>query len=181
MTHEIIAITIWSIIMLFGLYFVYHFINLLFIPQKKAPYIPTFDSQLKIMEQLNLKKWATIVDLWCWDGKALRFFSKTFKSKICDWFDINSFAILKWKHINKKEWFTNINLQRKNMFEADLSKYDYIYVYLRDSQLKIIEDWIRKEKKDNTIIIANTFEFSKHTPFQTFKNTHGTNTIFLYK
>lgn len=177
----IIAWILIAFILLLTIHYLISTINLLFFPKKKAPFVPSFDRHLKIMENLEIKKGSTMIDLWCWDGKALRFFAKNFWIKSADWFDINTYAIIRWKIINKCKKINNINLYKKNFFKADLKKYDYIYLYLWDTQLKIMEDWIRENKKTECIIISNTFKFKKHEPFKTFKNENKHDTIFLYK
>ena len=122
-----------------------------------------------------------IADLGCGDGKALRFFSRNYDVKSADWFDINFYAIFKWKILNKHQKIQNVNIYKQDLFQVDLKKYDYIYLYLRASQLAIMEDWIRENKAKDTIIISNTFEFKKHKPFEKIKNEKGFDTIFLYK
>lgn len=164
-----------------SIYYFCNAIRLIFSTTKKAPYIPSFDRQLELMKQLKLKKNAIIVDLGCWDGKALRFFSKEHKIKLWEWFDINRFAVFKWKILNKRQNVANVNLYRKDLFKTDLKKYDYIYLYLWESQLAVMEDWIWKWKNKDTVIISNTFQFKKHKPFKIYKNDKGINTIFLYK
>ena len=104
-----------------------------------------------------------------------------FKLNEADGYDINRFAIYKWKLINKRQKHSNITLNRSDFSRADLKKYDYIYVYLRDTQLVDIEDWIWKEKKDWAIVISNTFQFKDHKPYKTIKNKQWRDTIFLYK
>jgi hypothetical protein len=44
-----------------------------------------------------------------------------------------------------------------------------------------MEDWIREDKRADTIIISNSFQFAKHEPFKVYKNDKGIDTIFLYK
>lgn len=156
-------------------------INVSLSKSKKAPYIPTFDRHLTIMKKLNIKPNSTMVDLWCGDGKALRFFSTEHHIKLWEWYDINPYAILKGKWLNKRRKITNINLYKKNFFDIDLKKYDYIYLYLRDSQLAIMEDWIFSDKKKETIIISNSFQFKDHKPFKVYTNDRWFETIFLYK
>lgn len=75
----------------------------------------------------------------------------------------------------------NIHLYNKNLFKADLKKYDYIYLYLWSSQLALMENWIFSTIKKDTIIISNSFTFKDHKPFQTVKNRWGKDAIFLYK
>lgn len=164
-----------------SIYYFCNAIRLIFSTTKKAPYIPSFDRQLELMKQLKLKKNATVVDLGCGDGKALRFFSKYHGIRTADWFDINRFAIFKWKCLNKRQWVSNVYLYREDFFHVDLKKYDYIYVYLWESQMAVMEDWIWKEKNNSTVIISNTFQFKKHKPYKIIKNEKGFDSIFLYK
>lgn len=133
------------------------------------------------MKKLKIKKDATMVDLGCGDGKALRFFSKEHHLKSADGFDINPYTIIKWKILNKHYKITNVYLYKKNLFDVDLKKYDYIYLYLWESQLATMEAWIRETKKADAIIISNTFKFAKHKSFEVYKNEKWVDTIRLYK
>lgn len=177
----ILSLIILLFFIVVAIYYIFNVIHLIFSTSKKAPYIPSFDRQLKLMKELNLESWTTMVDLGCWDGKALRFFSKEYGLKELDWFDINLYAVLKWRRINKRQKIHNIKLYKKNLFKVDLKKYDYIYVYLWSTQLEIMEDWIWENKKDTATIISNTFEFKKHKPITKIKNKKGIDTIFLYE
>jgi ubiquinone/menaquinone biosynthesis C-methylase UbiE len=132
------------------------------------------------MKNLKIKKWSKILDLWCGDGKALRFFYKNFDINNCTGYDINPYAILIWKALNKLSWYKKINLHKKNFLNISLKWYDYIYVYLRPSQLAKIEDRLRKNKDKNTIVISNSFQFTKHKEFDYIKNTKNKKSIFLY-
>ena len=184
MGNTILYIILWVVLLCFFVMSIYYFCNairLIFSKTKKAPYIPSFDRQIELMKNLDIKKDSTIVDLGCGDGKVLRFFSKYHGVKSAYWFDINRFAIFRWRYLNKRQWVSNVYLYRKNLFNVDLKKYDYIYVYLWESQMAVMEDWIWETKNKNTIIISNTFEFAKHKPYKTIKNEKGFNTIYLYK
>jgi len=169
------------LLIIITIYYFFNAVRLIFSTTKKAPYIPSFNRQLELMKQLKLEKNATIVDLGCGDGKALRFFSKEHGIKLCEWFDINPYAVLKWRLLNKRQGFTNINLYKKNLFKVDLKKYEYIYVYLWASQMAVMENWIWKEKNKDTVIISNSFQFKTHKPFKVYKNKQWVDTIFLYK
>lgn len=178
----LIFMIIFLIIAIFvSIYYFIYAVRITLSKSQKAPYIPTFDRHLTIMKNLKIKPNSTMVDLGCGDGKALRFFSTEHKIKLWEWYDINLYAVLKGRRLNKHQKITNIKLYRKNLFDVDLKKYDYIYVYLRDTQLAIMEDWIFNEKKKETIIISNSFQFTNHKPFQTYKNDKWFETIFLYK
>lgn len=148
---------------------------------KKAPYVPSFDSHLKVMKKhLKLKAWASIVDLGCGDGKALRFFSKEFGLKGA-WYDLNPFVIRYGKLTDWLFGFRHITLIRANFKKAPLKRYDYIYMYLFPNQLISIEDWIFGHMWDDAIIISNSFTFAKHTPFDIIHDERDKKVIYLYR
>jgi hypothetical protein len=180
MIKLIIAITLLIIVLILTTIFVIYIFKSLLRPSKTAPYIWSFNRHLLLMKKLNINKWTNLIDLWCWDGKALRFFDKNFNLKILTWYDINPYAIIWGKILNILQLHKNISLQKKNFLKINLKWYDYIYVYLRPSQLANIEGRLRKNKDQNTIIISNSFEFDKHKPFEIIKNTKWKNSIFLY-
>lgn len=146
----------------------------------EAPYVPSFNRHLKLIKQIKLQSNKKLVDLWCWDGKAMRFFLKNFWIK-SEWFDINYFALLYWKLINFCKWIKWLKLIHKNFLQVDIGQYDYIYVYLFPEQLALMEKWIFENIKKNAIVISNSFRFAKQKPFQTVKNKHWKDSIFLYK
>jgi len=168
----IILLIILILIVLLIWYYYVSFIKSLY--STKVPYVWSFNRQLKILKNLNLKKWAKIVDLWCGDGKALRFFEKEFWLK-WTWYDINSFAINYWKLINKIQK-NNIKLIKSNFIWKNISWYDYIYLYLFPEFMEKIEDWIFESKDKNSIIISNSFKFKRHKPFEIIWKK-----IYLYK
>ncbi len=147
---------------------------------KKAPYVPSFDSQLKIMKKyLILEKWAKIVDLWCGDGKALRFFSKEF-GLIGTWYDLNPFVIWYGKMINRLSRYA-IKLIRANFKQAQLKRYDYVYLYLWPQQLISMEDRVFEHIGKDAIVISNSFTFVKHIPFDIISDEHNKKIIYLYR
>lgn len=181
MLKIILAIIIATIVLLFAASFLIFTFKSIFQPRKRAPYVWTFKRHFKILKQLAIPKWTTILDLWCWDGKALRFFYNTYQLEKWIWYDINIYAIIRWKIINIIKWQNNISLSYKNFLEINLKWYKYIYIYLWTKQLTDIEDRIWKNKDKDTIIISNSFQFSKHKNYKILKNRKWKNAIFLYK
>lgn len=158
----------------------YYFIRAMV--SKDAPYVGSFNSQLNLMkEKLKLDTDTTLLDLGCGDGKALRVFAKHHGIKKCIGYDINLFAILRGKILNKVHRQKNIKLQHKNFSKAegDIQKADYIYLYLFPKQMKQLEETIKKEKKSDCVIVANTFQFSDRNPSEII--TNGKDKIYLYK
>jgi len=172
----LLLLFIW-LALVYNIYLILAFFNF----NKRAPYVPSFDSHLRIMKQkLKLLPWKKLIDLGCWDGKILRFFASNFWL-ICEWYEINLSAIIYWKIINFFRRPINIKIYKQNFLKADLKKYDYVYLYLLTSQLAKIEDRIFQNIKKNTIIISNSFKFTNHQAFQTIKNDRWRDCIFLYR
>jgi hypothetical protein len=167
----LISILFFLLFLLVGFYYTSFLLSL---TKTKVPYVPSFNYQLEIMKKLELKKWKKIIDLWCGDGKALRFFEKQFELK-CTWYEINYFAVLYGKLLNKITK-SNTKIIKKNFVWIDLKEYDYIYIYLFPEFMCKIEDWIFKSKWENTIIISNSFEFKNHKAYKIIDNK-----IRLYK
>jgi len=171
-------ILVWIVMFAVITYFFY-FIRSFFVGTKEAPYVGSFWRQLILMKQkLSLWEWKALIDLWCGDGKALRFFKKNFLVKTI-WYDINIFAIFWWKILNRILWYNQIKLIHSNFEKADLSQYDYIYVFLFTKQVSMIEEWIFSNKRADAIVICNTFPCSRQKSYQIL--TDGKSKIYLYK
>jgi len=148
---------------------------------KRAPYVGTFNYQLKLMKRkLKLKAGKTLVDLGCGDGKAMRFLQKTYNLKYCEGYDLNRVAICRGKLLNLVLRVKKVHIKRKNFLKIDLSKYDYIYLYLLPDQLAKIENWIWETCKKDVVIVTNSFQFAKHKPKKILKNKKGKGVIYLY-
>lgn len=180
----LVYLLLFIIVLIFGLNV--RLISLFFVDifrkNKPAPYVWSFDKELLLMKHnIRLQKGKKMVDLWCGDGKALRFFVKHFGIQWF-WYDINKFAIIWGRFLNSLFGFkTSVIIERKNFMDIDLSTFDYIYVYLLPDQLSSIEHWIWMSAKKGAIIIANTFHFQNHQPFEIIKNKSEKPRIFLYK
>lgn len=183
MTIKIILLIIFLILILWFIIFaVFLLLGPMITGFKKAPYVPSFGYHLRIMKKyLKLKKWATIVDLWCGDGKALRFFREEFWLKGV-WYDLNPFVIWYGRLLNLLHWCTHVRLIRADLKKAQLSRYDYIYIYLWPSQLISLEDRMFTHMWEKTIIVSNSFTFGKHKPFEIICDEHTKKkVIYLYK
>jgi len=149
------------LIALIGFYYI-SFLKALFLT--KVPYVWTFNWQLDLLKKLNLKKWKIIFDLWCGDWKALRFFARQFWLK-WKWYDLNLFAILWGKIINKFYWY-DIQLVRQNFYNVDIKEADYLYLYLFPNIMEDVEKWVFKHKRKDSIVIVNSFPFPNKKPFK---------------
>ena len=179
MYKEILLLIIVFIFVVLVIWYNVYMIMSLVSPGKRAPFVSSFDSDLKLIKWLNLTKWKKIVDLWCGSAKALRFFESEF-ALLWDGYDINFFAIiwgLFWNKIKKSK----VNLYWKNFFEADLKKYDYVYIFLLPKQLAYIESRLFKNIKDDCVVISSSFEFKKNKPYKIVSNQNWRSRIYLYR
>jgi len=147
----------------------------------KVPQVSTFNSDLDILKKVFDKyiiNWKKIVDLWSGTWKMLRFFEKNYDIK-STWYEIDFSNVLISKIINKFWNYKNIS-KRKNYFKADLSKFDYIYVYLFPELMEKVEEKIWNSTKSWTIIFVNAFKFENHKPIEIFQK-NWKDKIFVYK
>ncbi|EKD25409.1 MAG: methyltransferase type 12 [uncultured bacterium (gcode 4)] len=178
---QIVLLLLLVAIMFFSLRIIYGLFAFMFKKDKSAMYVPSFDRHIRLMKtHLKLVRWKKLVDLWCGDGKAMRFFADTFGLQ-CDGYELKKFPYLYGKLINRILSYNKLHLYKKNFSQADLGRYDYIYVYLLPNQMAEIESWIFKHMHSHAIIISNSFQFAVHKPYEVIKDKHGKPSIFLYK
>jgi hypothetical protein len=168
------------LIIFFSWRVIYGLLVFMFKKDKSAMYVPSFNRHIRLMKtHLHLAPWKRLVDLWCGDGKAMRFFAEHF-GLYCDGYELQRFPYLYGKLINLLLWYTTLKLYKQNFSQADLSRYDYIYVYLLPVQMAAIEWRIFKHMSANAIIISNSFQFALHQPYEVIKDKKGKPSIFLY-
>ncbi|MFA7298888.1 MAG: hypothetical protein WC010_04565 [Candidatus Absconditabacterales bacterium] len=153
----------------------------MFKKDKFAMYVPSFDRHIKLMKNnLKLVRGKRLVDLGCGDGKAMRFFTKTFGLH-CDGYELQRFPYLYGKLINYVLGYTKLKIYKQDFSQTNLKRYDYIYIYLLPIQMAAIEPRIFKNMNPNSIIISNSFQFVIHKPYKIIKDKKGKPSIFLYK
>lgn len=168
-------------IIFFALRVIYGLLVFMFKKDKSAMYVPSFNRHIKLMKNnLKLVRWKRLVDLWCGDGKAMRFFAWHFGLQ-CDGYELQNIPYLYGMLCNYLLWYTKLNLYKQNFSQANLSRYDYIYLYLLPVQMAEIELRIFNHMNTSAIIISNSFQFAVHTPYEVIKDAKGKPSIFLYK
>lgn len=196
--HKRCFFIIWFFLLMFGikilflilcLWFLFFIIYIWFLffanmwkNRKLPPYVNSFDRQLKLLDKSHFAAWANILDLWCGDGKALRYIIKNFG--LLQWvgYDINNFAIKLGKIYNKLLRLSDqITLIKDNIYNADLKWFEYVYIYLFPDFMEEMEDRLRNGLDQWTMIYANTFAFAKHEPIDVIKNANGKVVWRIYK
>lgn len=164
----------------FSLRVIYGLLVFIFKKDKSAMYVPSFNRHIRLMKNhLQLTSWKRLVDLWCGDGKAMRFFARHFGLQ-CDGYELQKFPYYYGRLCNLLLWYPQLKLYQKDFSQANLGRYDYIYVYLLPQQMAQIESWIFDHISADTIIISNSFQFALHKPYEVIKDIHGKASIFLY-
>jgi hypothetical protein len=149
-------------------------------------YVPYVNASSKAiidaLEFAGLKKDEILIDLGSGRGDALIIANKKIGAKSFGW-EISPFPYL----ISKAKTTTNKNIKIyygnfKNG-EKMLKEADVVYLYLLNSVLKNIEDWLFASISAKTRVVTMSFKFSKHSPIATkkIKNLGIDSNIFLYK
>lgn len=178
--QQLLVMLLLLLVVVFVFWVYYELFSSFFRKRTFAMYVPSFGKHIRLMKQLTLTRWKKLVDLWCGDGKAMRFFFKTFGVQ-CDGYEIQRMPYLYGKLLNRLFWYPHLNLLKKDFLLADIHIYDYIYVYLLPEQMAQIESRIFQHMKPDAIIISNSFQFAIHKPYDSVKDKHGKPSIFLYK
>lgn len=177
---QIVLFLLLLLIMFLSLRVVYGLVAFLFRKNTLAMYVPSFDRHIRLMKALKLVRGKRLVDLWCGDGKAMRFFTQEFGLQ-CDGYEIQFFPYYYGRLLNYFLWYPQLKLYKKDFSQADLKRYDYIYTYLLPKQMAEIESRIFNHINSHSIIISNSFQFAVHKPYEVIKNAKWIPSIFLYR
>lgn len=131
----------------------------------------------------NLRRGQTVVDLGCGDGRSLIIAAKIFNAKGIG-VERSLYCYLRSKlnvYFSKQKGI-QIVFGDFAKLEGQVKKADIIYLYLLNSVLKNIEDWIFQNIKNDSKIVSLSFQFEKHKPMGTkqTKNLGRDTKIYLY-
>ncbi len=151
-----------------GIFIIFLFLAFVF----GAPYVPSNTTASKAMIRLaKIKKGTRVYDLGCGDGRLL--FQAAKLGAIASGCDINPFLVL---FIHLKALILNqsssVTAQWRDMWKADISKSDVVFVYLLPWKMKQLQTKLLKELKPGTLVISNSFIFPSWKPTNEDKNAH---------
>lgn len=144
-----------------------------------VPYVPTQKTVMrKIMEEANMKKGETFLDLGCGDARMLIEAEKE-KKVNAEGYEIAPMiyliAVLR-KLVNKSK----AKIHFKNFFKEDLKHADVIFCYLMPQEMIKLAKKIKKECKKGTRIISNTFKIKGFKPVKIIPKNEKTKSPTLY-
>lgn len=122
-------------------------------------------------------------DLGCGQGTAARRIKKTLPAMKVFGID-NSLNQYLFGIIKNTLSFKKIHLLRQDLFGADISQADIIYLYLPRPILPRLKEKIKNETKRGAIIITNTVSFAGWPPIETIvthQKSPAFEKLFVYK
>jgi len=161
-----IAVLVWLILglvfLIFGL-----------IPLKGAPWLPSLKPHRRAaFDLLKLQPGQTIVDLGCGDGRFLKAAAKHGYRAVG--YELNPFMYaIAW--LITRRYFKRVELHFGDMWKADISKADAVYVFLFDRYMKQLDDKLSAEAKPGLLLASHTFKIPGKKPIS---SQYG---VYLYK
>lgn len=143
-----------------------------------SPYVPTRQKEMEcILRKAQLKKRKMFVELGCGDGRVMRMAAKKYGVRGTG-IDVNP-IVLGWaKFLSRLQKVNNLTYIRQNMFNADLSQADYLYLFLMPDLINKLTPKLRRQIKKNCVIISHGFPVKSledrlinkipHSPFPTY-------------
>lgn len=128
-----------------------------------SPYVPTRNKViLNILKEVKFKKNYLFVELGSGDARMIRLAVKKYHLKGLA-VDING-LINFWARILSRLDRTNKNIvfKTENIFDTDLTKADYLYLFLMPDLLKKLVSKFDRELKKGAIIISHGFPIKEY-------------------
>jgi SAM-dependent methyltransferase len=123
-----------------------------------VPYVPSKKKIVyRVLKIINPKPNSLFMDLGCGDGYVVRYAAEKFKVNGLG-IDLNPILIV-WA--NLLSLFTGLRRQARfktqNVFRADISRANYIFVYLTPQILEKLAEKFQTEGAPGALIISNSF------------------------
>ena len=137
--------------------------SLIFSSMMGAPYVPTKQKlALEILKEIKFKKNGLFVELGSGDSRIVRTAVKNYSVRGMA-VDINGLLILWSKILSKFDGtYPRINFVAKNILKIDLTKADYIYLFLFPALIKKLIPNFDRDLKKGTIIISHGFPVEEY-------------------
>jgi hypothetical protein len=128
-----------------------------------APYVPTKNKlALEILKEVKFKKNGLFVELGSGDGRIVRTTVKNYSVRGIA-VDINGLLIIWSKFLAKfDKTYSKIIFLNKNILKVDLTKADYIYLFLFPPLIKKLIPNFNRDLKKGTIIISHGFPIEEY-------------------
>jgi SAM-dependent methyltransferase len=142
-------------------------------PLKGAPWLPSLKPHRQAaFDLLKLKPGQTVIDLGCGDGRFLKAAAKRGYRAVG--YELNPFMYaIAW--LLTRRYFRRVELHFGDMWQADISQADAVYVFLFDRYMKQLDDKLKAEAKPSLLLASHTFKIPGKKPVA---KQYG---VYLYK
>ena len=163
MLNLIIYLIALFLLLIFLIFMSIYGLSLIFSSLMGAPYVPTKNKlALEILKELKYKKNGLFVELGSGDGRIVRTAVKNYHVRGLA-VDINGLLVIWSKILAKLDGtYPRIDFVAKNISAVDLTKADYIYLFLFPALIKKILMKFDQELKRGTIIISHGFPIHEY-------------------
>jgi len=173
------TVLFWIVILIVIIFnIVFNIVFLLFLFYDMTSKVFFVPSEKRIISQLfktyHFEKGKKFVDLGSGTGRVV--FEAQKNGLISYGYELNPILYLYCLFVKKIKRIENCHFIRKDFFKADLSEYDYIYLYLLPTLLKKLEPKILSQAKKGTKIISLDFPLSSLEPKEIILNR-----FFIYE
>lgn len=154
-------------------------LSLIYSSFKGSPYVASKNKELEvILKELKPKRGKLITELGSGDGRFLRKAAKIYDVRGFG-VDVNLLLVI-WSNFLAKldKVDKNVFFDKKNIFDVDLTKADYVYIFLMPKLIEQLTPKLKKELKKDTIVVShgfpikglnnNLFKILKRKPFPTY-------------
>ncbi len=138
-------------------------VSLIFSSLMGAPYVPTKNKlAFDILKEIKYKKNGLFVELGSGDARITRAAVKNYPVRGMA-VDVNGLLIVWSKFLSKLDGTRDrIDFVVKNILSVDLTKADYIYLFLFPALIEKLLPKFKRELKKGTVIISHGFPISKY-------------------
>lgn len=152
-------------LLIFLLFMSVYGISLIYSSLMGAPYVPTKNKlALEILKEVRFKKNGLFVELGSGDGRIVRTAVKKYPISGMA-VDINGLLIIWSKFLSKIDGtYSKMNFLNKNILKVDITKADYVYLFLFPALIKKLLPNFNTQLKKGTVIISHGF------PIEEYKN-----------
>ncbi len=144
-----------------------------------SPYVATRNKVIaEMLSMADLKKGKLLMELGSGDGRVSMLAGKLYGVKAVG-FDVNPLLVFWSNYLAKMRHLKNCHFEQKNIFDADYSKADYLYIFLMPDLIKKLIPKLKKELKKGSVIISHGFkvEDRKIKLYKT-RESHSFNTYY---
>lgn len=141
------------ILLIFLILMAVYTLFLIYSSVKGSPYVATKNKIIEeILKEVRLKKGKLFVELGSGDGRIVRTAVKKYKVKGIG-IDINPLLVFWAKILGNK----NIEFRVENILETNLTKADYVYLFLMPKLIEKLSKKMENELKSGSIVISHGF------------------------